>query len=113
MRCASVMEKGAVGSGTISPMILLRRRVRLTAKMLGGKPDCLRAASILARVLARTDAGSWKNFDTVGRDRPTARANSSIVPIFFDRTRAVPFNRWRADSTTSWQRRLTLQCDVQ
>ena len=61
--------------------------------MFGRKPDCLRTASILARVLARTDAGSWKNFDTVGRDRPTARANSSMVPIFFARIEAVPTGR--------------------
>src|SRR4051812_43783986 len=71
-------------------MIFERRRLRLTAKILGRKPDCFSAASMRARVLGRTEAGSWKNFDTVGRDRPTTCANSSIVPIFFDRTRSVP-----------------------
>jgi hypothetical protein len=71
-------------------MIFERRRLRLTAKMLGRKPDCFNAASMRERVFGRTEAGSWKNFETVGRDRPTTRANSSIVPIFFDRTRSVP-----------------------
>src|SRR5581483_851302 len=67
-------------------MILERRRLRLTAKMLGRKPVRFRPASILSRVLPRTESGSAKYFDTVGRERPTVAAKSSMVAIFFGAT---------------------------
>src|SRR5882724_10253289 len=67
-------------------MIFDRRRFRFTAKMLGRKPVRFRPASIFARVLPRTDSGSAKYFETVGRDRPTVAANSSMVAIFFGGT---------------------------
>src|SRR5690242_5610028 len=74
-------------------MILARRRFRLTAKILGRKPVRFKPASILARVLPRTDSGSAKYLETVGRERPIVAANSSMVAIFFGGTGAVPFSK--------------------
>jgi hypothetical protein len=71
-------------------MILERRRLRLTAKMFGRKPVRFSPASIFERVLPRTDSGLAKYFDTVGLERPTAAANSSMVAIFFGGTRISP-----------------------
>src|SRR5690606_17550079 len=61
----------------------VRRRLRFTAKRLGLKPDCLIAASISSRVLGRTDDGSLKYFDTVGRENPTHSEKSSMQRIVF------------------------------
>src|SRR5689334_22547393 len=65
----------------IMPRIFVRLRLRLTANMFGRKPDCLMAPSIRSRVLPRTDFGSLKYLETVGRERPTNSAKSSIVLI--------------------------------
>src|SRR5688572_2180756 len=71
------------------PMMLLRRRLRLTAKMLGRKPDVFSAASIASRVFLRTEEGSLKYFDTVGRERPTKAEKSSMVLIDLAKLRSL------------------------
>ena len=81
MRLVSAMKKGSSVFGMTMPMMLLRRRLRLTANILGRKPDFFSASSIVSRVLRRTEVGSLKYFDTVGRDRPTNSEKSSIVLI--------------------------------
>ena len=45
--------------------------------------DFFRACSIVSRVFWRTDIGSLKYFETVGRDRPTNSEKSSMVLIVF------------------------------
>ena len=67
----------------MTPRMLLRRRFRLTANMLGRKSDFFSAASMALRVFCRTEPGSLKYLETVVRDRPTKVEKSSIVLIVF------------------------------
>ncbi|MNY01383.1 hypothetical protein D3C86_1339110 [compost metagenome] len=82
------------------PMILERRRLRFTAKILGLKPDFFSASSMASRVFLRTEAGSLKYFETVGRERPTNSENSSIVLIDLAKVLApMKYYMWYSIST--------------
>src|SRR5690606_10538877 len=88
----------------ITPMMLLLRRFRLTANRLGLKPDLRSASSMASRVLFRTDDGSLKYFETVGRDSPTNSENSSIVLIGFDTSPpSLPVARSSITGIRSWK----------